>query len=164
MKIRIKIGLLVSTLTMIFAPILFVPAIASAAESAADAKAAVCEGISAATGSSGCEDPDGSSTLNGTVTNAINIISVVVAVIAVIMIIVGGLKYVTSQGESAATASARNTIIYAAVGLVVVSMAQIIVKFVVNRATPVQGSNTNNTIQVDTPSQPTQPRNITNPR
>jgi cytochrome bd-type quinol oxidase subunit 2 len=74
--------------------------------------------------------------INNLVTRVINIISLVVGVIAVIMIIVGGLKYITSQGESAGVTSAKNTIMYAIVGLIVVALAQVIVRFVVNRATP----------------------------
>ena len=60
----------------------------------------------------------------------INILSVIVGVIAVIMVIVGGLKYITSTGEPSNVTSAKNTILYAVIGLVVVALAQIIVRFV----------------------------------
>jgi hypothetical protein len=56
-------------------------------------------------------------------------------VVAVIMIIVGGLKYITSGGDSGNITSAKNTILYAIVGLIVVALAQIIVRFVLERAT-----------------------------
>jgi hypothetical protein len=46
---------------------------------------------------------------------------------------VGGLKYITSQGDPNATATAKNTILYAAIGLVVVALAQVIVRFVIGR-------------------------------
>jgi hypothetical protein len=59
--------------------------------------------------------------------------SILVGVICVIMIIVGGLKYVTSGGESNNVSGAKNTIMYALIGLVVVAMAQIIVHFVLSR-------------------------------
>jgi hypothetical protein len=72
-----------------------------------------------------------------TVTNLIRqgleLLSIVAGVTAVFMIIIAGLKFITSQGESASTASARNTILYAIVGLVVVVMAQFIVRFVLNK-------------------------------
>lgn len=61
---------------------------------------------------------------------AINIFSIVVGVIAVIMIIVGGLKYITSSGDSGNVTSAKNTILYAVIGLVIVALAQVIVRFV----------------------------------
>jgi hypothetical protein len=46
------------------------------------------------------------------------------------MIIIGGLKYITSGGESSNVSGAKNTIIYAIVGLIVVALAQFIVHFV----------------------------------
>jgi hypothetical protein len=49
------------------------------------------------------------------------------------MIIVGGVKYITSQGESSNITAAKNTILYAVIGLVVVALAQIIVRFVLER-------------------------------
>ena len=65
----------------------------------------------------------------------INIMSLVVGVVAVIMIIIGGFKYVTSGGDSGNVSGAKNTILYAVVGLIVVALAQVIVRFVVDRAT-----------------------------
>ncbi len=50
--------------------------------------------------------------------------------IAVLMIIIGGLRYVTSNGEPAQLTSAKNTILYAAIGLVLSAMANAIVNFV----------------------------------
>lgn len=79
---------------------------------------------------------DAGSNVGDLITRVINIISLVVGAVAVIMIIVGGLRYITSGGESGGVTSAKNTIMYAIVGLVVVALAQVIVKFVVNRATP----------------------------
>ncbi len=65
----------------------------------------------------------------------INILSLAVGVVAVVMIIIGGFKYVTSGGDSGNVTGAKNTILYAVVGLVVVALAQVIVRFVVDRAT-----------------------------
>jgi hypothetical protein len=64
----------------------------------------------------------------------VNIFSAIVGVIAVFMIMVGGLKYITSGGESAKVSGARNTIIYAIVGLVIVALSQYIVAFVLSNA------------------------------
>jgi hypothetical protein len=58
-----------------------------------------------------------------------------VGIIAVLMIIIGGFKYITSGGESSNISGAKNTIIYAIIGLVIVALAQIIVHFVVNKVT-----------------------------
>ena len=64
---------------------------------------------------------------------ALHLLSFVAGVIAVIMIIIAGLRYITSQGSSEATAGARNTIIYAVIGIAVVVLSQVIVRFVVSR-------------------------------
>ncbi len=102
------------------------------------ARSAVCSGIGAATGSNGnCEDPGGSAGIDNTIQTVIDILSLVVGVIAVIMLIVGGLRYVTSSGDSGSTAAARNTIIYALVGLAIVALAQIIVRFTVGQTSGV---------------------------
>ena len=65
--------------------------------------------------------------------SAINVMSYIVGVASVIMIIVGGFKYVVSGGDANAIASAKNTIIFALVGLAVALLAQAIVRFVLNR-------------------------------
>lgn len=69
------------------------------------------------------------------VTQIINILSLAVGVVAVFMIIIGGLRYITSGGESGSVTGAKNTILYAVVGLIVVALAQVIVRFVIERAT-----------------------------
>ncbi len=91
---------------------------------------AVCEGV-ALTGAD-CTSTSGPS-VESTIALVVNILSVVVGVVAVIMIIVGGLKYITSGGDSNGISSAKNTILYAIIGLVIVALAQVIVKFVLNK-------------------------------
>jgi hypothetical protein len=49
------------------------------------------------------------------------------------MIIVGGLKYILSAGDSGNVTSAKNTIVYAIVGLVIVALAQFVVRFVLTK-------------------------------
>jgi uncharacterized membrane protein YuzA (DUF378 family) len=80
-------------------------------------------------------DAQSATTLNDTIKNIINLFSIIVGIAAVIMLIVGGFRYVVSAGESGGVSSAKNTIIYAIVGLIVVAMAQIIVRFVLNKST-----------------------------
>lgn len=62
-----------------------------------------------------------------------NILSAVVGVAAVIVIIVAGISYMTSQGDSGKVQTAKNTIIFASVGLLVVLLARAIIGFVVTR-------------------------------
>jgi hypothetical protein len=99
---------------------------------AQSAKSQVCDAIGGAAGNRGCDVP-GTSSPASVVKTAINILSLVVGVAAVIMIIIGGFKYVTSAGDSNSIASAKNTVIYAIVGLIIASLAQVIVRFVLNR-------------------------------
>ena len=68
--------------------------------------------------------------LMGTLTTVINVILAVVGFIAVIMIIIGGISFITSQGDSSKVTKARNTILYGVVGLVVALLAFAIVNFV----------------------------------
>lgn len=68
------------------------------------------------------------------VKNIVNLLSVVVGIAAVIMVIVGGFRFVTAGGDSAKIGTARNTIIYALIGVIIVAFAQILVKFVVGKA------------------------------
>ncbi len=63
----------------------------------------------------------------------INTLLVVLGMIAVIMIVVGGIRYTVSHGNSSSTKEAKETIIYALVGLVVAIMSYTIVNFVVGR-------------------------------
>ena len=84
-----------------------------------------------------CEKESGSvaeGRVNSIVTNVINILSLVVCVAAVIMIMIGGMRYITSNGDSGQVGNAKNTILYAIVGLIVVALAQVIVRFVVNKS------------------------------
>ena len=53
-----------------------------------------------------------------------------VGALSVIMLIVGGLRYVTSAGDSKRVADAKSTITYAIVGVVVALLAYAVIKFV----------------------------------
>lgn len=87
------------------------------------------------------------SKVSGIIKTVIQILVIAGGIIAVIMIIVGGLKYVTSSGDSQAISSAKKTIIYAIVGLVVVAFAQIIVQFVLNSSSSGENEAINETAE-----------------
>jgi len=99
----------------------------------AQTKDDICEGVGITANQSGCTAPADSPTVDSVVQTVINILSVIVGIIAVIMIIIAGLKYITSTGETNNVNSAKNTILYAVIGLVVVVLAQVIVRFVLNK-------------------------------
>ncbi len=77
--------------------------------------------------------PNGLDTVNSILRHIINVISAIVGVVAVIMIIVGGFRYITSGGNDTSVTSAKNTILYAIIGLIIVAFAQIIVHFVLSK-------------------------------
>ncbi|HMT18630.1 MAG TPA: hypothetical protein PKD20_04425 [Candidatus Saccharibacteria bacterium] len=123
---------LVATLGLI-APIAVT---ASAADADVNGGLACGANLNFAGGTSCTEDGNDAGTkVDNLVKNVINIISLVVGIAAVVMIIIGGLRYVTSNGDSGQVGNAKNTILYAVVGLVVVALAQVIVRFVVAKAT-----------------------------
>jgi len=73
----------------------------------------------------------GESKLFPTVKNIINILLFITGIIAVVMIIVAGISYVLSNGDQNRVTIAKNTILYAVVGLVIASLAFTIVNFVI---------------------------------
>lgn len=103
-----------------------------------------CDASGATTASNTCNPSSSAGGVGNTITTVVNLLSVVAGVAAVIMIIVGGLRYVTSGGKDESVKSAKNTILYAIIGLVVVALAQIIVHFVINQATSPPSSSASN--------------------
>ena len=86
------------------------------------------------------KDKDGNvveqKTLMEYVLDLINVLLFIIGAVSVIMIIFGGFKYVTSSGESSAVSSAKNTILYAVVGLVIALSAYGIANFVTEAVNP----------------------------
>ena len=98
-----------------------------------DSTQAACEAIG--TGADCDNDLAKGSDVNNIIKVVINVFSTVVGVVAVIMIILAGFKYITSSGDSGKITSAKNTLIYALIGLVIVALAQTIVKFTLSKST-----------------------------
>ncbi|HSH31424.1 MAG TPA: pilin [Candidatus Saccharimonadales bacterium] len=85
-----------------------------------------------ATGSTNCGGIAGPTLEQGFKTVA-NILIFLVGAIAVLMIIIGGLRYVLSGGDPGGTKSAKDTILYAIIGVVVAILAYAVVNFVLTR-------------------------------
>lgn len=98
-----------------------------------DSKKQACEGIQGTTAANG-DCTTGGTTINDLISTVIDVLSLIVGVVAVIMIIVGGFRYVTAAGDSSNITAAKNTIVYAIIGLVFVAFAQFIVQFVLDKA------------------------------
>lgn len=70
---------------------------------------------------------------DGIITKAANILSVLIGIASFIVIILSGLQFILGVGDTARIATARESLIYALVGVGVAVMAQVIVKFVLTK-------------------------------
>ncbi len=92
--------------------------------------ASLQEGANAAQGTGVATDLMGSGGVFQTVTN---ILLFIIGAVSVIMLIIGGIRYVVSGGDQSAVTAAKNTILYAIVGIVVAFLAYAAVNFVINQ-------------------------------
>ena len=111
------------------------PANCSPAYVASSITSGLCEGSNLASTDKSCNANGSTDSLKTLAAKVISIFSILVGVVAVIMVIFGGFKYITSGGDSNSVSGAKNTLIYAIVGLIIVALAQFIVHFVLNTAT-----------------------------
>lgn len=112
--------------TAVFSP---VPSTLAAPTTTTSAQQAACEAVN---GAAGCTA--NGSDLTKLVKIIINVMSVVIGVVAVIMIMVAGYKYITSGGDTGKVTSAKNTLIYAIIGLIIVALSQFLVRVVLKQA------------------------------
>ncbi len=128
-------------LKLILASLLFLtPLLMTAgAAQAVDVLAPVCNGnYSTKDAPQVCKDnnTNGSNPIvgpNGILTKFVKILSYFVAVAAIFVIIVAGIKFIISSGDPQGVKSAKDTIIYAVIGLGVAAIAQALVLFVLNK-------------------------------
>jgi hypothetical protein len=132
-SLRKKVLTISALLALLLTPVL-VPAVVSAG-TADPEEALKCGSTLDLNKTTGCTMSGGTTRVNDLITDAINLFSIIVGIVAVIMIIVGGFKYITSGGDSGNITSAKNTIIYAVIGLIIVALAQFLVQFVLDKAT-----------------------------
>jgi len=128
-----KITTLLASLALIIgiaAPFAMATAVGASNESA------LCEG-SGGTWTANKDLPNGGScstgngrTVAGTLQQVTDVLIFLIGAIAVIMIIVGGIRYATSSGDQASLTSAKNTVLYAIIGLIVAFMAYALVRFI----------------------------------
>jgi hypothetical protein len=106
----------------------------------ADIVGQLCNGADSASGATGADKcasgthGDASSGLKNVAKKITDLFSIIVGAASVIMIVYGGFRYITSGGDSGKVGNAKNTLIYAIVGLVIVALAQLIVRFVIGQA------------------------------
>ena len=98
--------------------------------------AGACGSGSSASTSSVCQDQSGANTVYGSggiLDKIINLVSIIIGVVAVFAIIVAGFMFITSGGDSAKINTAKNTILYVIIGLVIVAIAQLVESFIINK-------------------------------
>lgn len=70
---------------------------------------------------------------NGIIPRATNIVAFVAGIAVIIFLVVAGLKYITSQGDPGEVSKAKQSIIYAIIGLVLIFLGRTIINFVISR-------------------------------
>lgn len=85
-------------------------------------------GVDAARGSGQVADLFGQAGVFQSITN---MLLFVIGSISVIMLVVGGLRYVVSGGEASAVNAAKNTILYAIIGVIISLFSYAAIAFVI---------------------------------
>jgi ABC-type Fe3+ transport system permease subunit len=101
------------------------------ADCSGGSKTQVLNGI----GQTGADCNTGANGVTNIVSTIVQILSIVVGAVAVIMIIYSGFRYITSGGDAARVSSAKNTLIYAVIGIAIAVLAQVLVSFVITQST-----------------------------
>ena len=85
-----------------------------------------------ATSARGQDQPTTLFGIGGTFQTVTNVLLYIIGAIAVIMLVIGGLRYVISGGNTEQVNAAKNTILYAIVGIIIAILAYAIIQFVIN--------------------------------
>lgn len=73
-----------------------------------------------------------SSDLGGQIKTVVNILLYILGAVSVLMIVIGGVRYTISNGDSSSITGAKNTILYSVIGLIIAILAYSIVNFVLS--------------------------------
>lgn len=95
---------------------------------------AVCDSIGSGNDCAETDDQGGTK-VDSVIKSVVRLLGIVAGIVAVIMIIISGIKYISSGGDSSKIASAKNALIYAIVGIIIVALSQVIVRFVLGQTT-----------------------------
>jgi len=94
----------------------------------------ICSGENGGDKSVYCQNRgSGETQVNGIIKTIVEVLLTAVGAISIIMIVIGGIMFALSSGDAQKAAKARNTVLYAVVGLAVSLFASAIVNFVFNR-------------------------------
>lgn len=129
-KIKLLIAAIILTLNFGFAGLAVVHADSLKGDACAGLN--TLDSSSSTTSSNTTCSTSGESSIKHLVGTVVNVLSIIIGVASVIVIIIAGLNFVTAGGDSNKIASARSTLIYALVGLVIAASAQFLVHFALN--------------------------------
>ena len=118
-------------LTLTFCSFLGASTLPVFAEDCSDVCSSDCTSVPPAVKDSyGCTSST-SDKLPGTVQNIVNAIILVLGTVAVVFIVIGGVQYMMSTGDPSKTKKAKDTILYACIGLIICVLSFAIVNFVI---------------------------------
>ena len=119
-------NILLSSLVVLGVSAVAIPTLAAVDVSANTSSSKILEGAKQA-------DPDdgAGASVGDTMANIVNILLYVIGAVAVLVIIIGGIMYAVSAGDPGKAKKAKDTILYAVVGLAVAMLAYAIVNFVI---------------------------------
>ena len=75
--------------------------------------------------------------------NISNVVLGVIGVIAIVMLVIGGIRYMVSGGDSKKITDAKNTVLYAIIGLIICLISAIIVNTIITTIDPIDGDTIN---------------------
>lgn len=78
-----------------------------------------------------CTGSENTKSLITTIVNIVNALLVLMGVVASIYLVLGGIRYVISEGDEKQTEKAKNTIIAAVIGIIVIGLSAVIVNFAI---------------------------------
>lgn len=117
--------------SVILASLLALPVIAFGVTTlTADSASAQLDLESGINSAKGTGAPDNVTEDDGLIKKVVNLLLWAIGIVSVIMIIIGGIRYAISNGDSNQVTAAKNTIMYAVIGLVIAIFAYAIVNFV----------------------------------
>lgn len=94
----------------------------------------LCEGSGGVWAGGKCiNDEAEGRTVEGFLSDITNVLLYIIGAVAVVMLVIGGIKYTTSAGDQQAIKSAKDTIFYSIIGIVVAFLAYAVVNFIVTR-------------------------------
>jgi hypothetical protein len=131
MKLQKLLLSVITTFTLVLAPVPVMIGTASAVDNCGSSPAANAVLKDLSGGKDGQVGTNcGEDRVNNLFQTVVQLLSIIVGVASVIVIIYAGFKYITSGGEQGRVANAKSTLLYAMVGLAVAALAQLLIHFV----------------------------------